>query len=150
VRKIACWALSLLLWMPLLTQSAQMAPAPANRYHVLLEELRCLVCQNESLAESNADLATDLRAEIRGMMKRGASNEQIINFLVARYGDFILYRPPFKPITYLLWLAPFVLAATGLTVLLYKIGQRARREERPLSAQEQNRLRELLCDGNKD
>ncbi|MDQ4146681.1 MAG: cytochrome c-type biogenesis protein CcmH [Pseudomonadota bacterium] len=150
MRKIACWAVSLLLWMPLVIQSAPMAPALANRYHALLEELRCLVCQNESLAESNAALATDLRAVIRGMMKRGASNEQIINFLVLRYGDFILYRPPFKPITYLLWLAPFVLAATGLTVLLYKIGQRASREERPLSAQEQNQLRKLLCDGNKD
>lgn len=150
MRKIACWAVSLLLWMPLVIQSAPMAPALANRYHALLEELRCLVCQNESLAESNAALATDLRAEIRGMMKRGASNKQIINFMVVRYGDFILYRPPFKPITYLLWLAPFVLAATGLTVLLYKIGQRASREERPLSAQEQNQLRKLLCDGNKD
>lgn len=150
MRKTARWAVSLLLWMPLVTQPAQMNPALADRYHALLKELRCLVCQNESLAESNADLAADLRAEIRGMMARGASDKQVIGFLVARYGDFVLYRPPFKPITYLLWFAPFALALMGLAFLIYKIRQRARVGERSLSAQEQNQLRELLRNGNKD
>ncbi len=129
--------------------SAQVAPvdrAYAPRYHALIEELRCLVCQNESLAESDADLAQDLRAEVRQMMERGATDAQIINFLVARYGDFVLYRPPFKPITYLLWIAPFVAVILGLVALIYIICQRDRETDAPLSSQEQSRLSELLDD----
>jgi cytochrome c-type biogenesis protein CcmH len=142
--------LLVLLWMPLCAQSARLDPAMAERYHALLEELRCLVCQNESLNESNADLAQDLRAEIRGMMEEGATDHQIVDFLVARYGDFVLYRPPLKPITYLLWFAPFALAIIGLAALLYRIRQRAGEYEQPLSTQEQARLRELLDERKAD
>jgi cytochrome c-type biogenesis protein CcmH len=150
LRAIARRIVFLLLYMPLFTQSAPMNPATTARYHALLEELRCLVCQNESLAESNADLAEDLRTQIREMMARGASNKQVIHFLVARYGDFVLYRPPFKPNTYLLWLTPFLLGLAGLIALMYRIRLRARYKDVPLSSQEQRRLRELLNGDNRD
>lgn len=147
---IAHW----LLMVPLLTSfcvhAQRIDRAYADRYHELIEELRCLVCQNESLAESNADLAKDLRSEILQMMERGASNEQIIDFLVARYGDFVLYRPPFKPITYVLWVAPFGVAIIGLVTLIYGIRRRGRDADSPLSPQEQSRLSELLDDRPRD
>jgi cytochrome c-type biogenesis protein CcmH len=135
---------------PLYAQVAPVDLAYADRYHALIKELRCLVCQNESLAESNADLARDLRAEVRQMMKRGATNAQIIDFLVARYGDFVLYRPPFKPITYLLWVAPFVAAILSLLALINIIRRRGREADPPLSPQEQSRLSELLDDHRRD
>jgi cytochrome c-type biogenesis protein CcmH len=150
---ISCIPLLLVLLLLLISpyaRSQEIDPAQAERYHALIDELRCLVCQNESLAESNADLAEDLRAEIREMMRQGATDAQIIDFLVARYGDFVLYRPPFKPITYLLWFAPLVLAIAGLAVLGYKIRGRARQHDPPLSAQEQRRLREVLGENNGD
>jgi cytochrome c-type biogenesis protein CcmH len=75
----------------------------------LIEELRCLVCQNQSLADSDAELAHDLRAEVYDMIKAGKSDEEIVTFLVDRYGDFVLYKPPVKPSTWLIWFGPFVL-----------------------------------------
>jgi len=84
-----------------------------ERFTRLIEELRCLVCQNETLADSNADLAKDLKKEIYGMIQNGDTNEEIIDYLVARYGDFILFRPPFKATTYLLWLAPAIFLLIG-------------------------------------
>jgi cytochrome c-type biogenesis protein CcmH len=85
-----------------------------ERFLKLTEELRCLVCQNENLADSNAGLAKDLKKEIHGMIQNGDSNEVIIDYLVARYGDFILFRPPFKATTYFLWLGPFIFLLIGV------------------------------------
>ncbi|HZI88812.1 MAG TPA: cytochrome c-type biogenesis protein, partial [Pyrinomonadaceae bacterium] len=84
-------------------------PELEKRVMNLSKELRCLVCQNETLADSRADLAVDLRNEIRDQMKAGKSDNEIITFLTARYGDFVLYRPPVRPTTYLLWFGPFLL-----------------------------------------
>ncbi len=121
-------------------------PATADRYHVLLEELRCLVCQNESLATSNADLAKDLRREIRQMMARGMSDQEITDYLVARYGDYVLYRPPIKPATYALWFSPLLLLIIALIILGYEMRRRARAmNNAPLTAQEHGRLRRLLA-----
>src|SRR6201988_5533341 len=86
-------------------------PAIEKRLHKLSQELRCLVCQNETLADSQAGLAEDLRREIREQMKAGKSNEEIVNFLRESYGKFILFRPQVTPTTYLLWFGPFVLLA---------------------------------------
>ncbi len=144
---VGCMTLLLTSWVP----SAAMDAAMADRYHTLIEEFRCLVCQNESLAESDADLARDLRTEIREMLADGATDAEITDFLVARYGDFVLYRPPFKPLTYLLWIAPFVLAVAGLAALLFRIRQRANAgEDAPLSPQERRRLHDLLDDRRKE
>lgn len=91
----------------------------------LSRELRCVVCQNEALSESPAELATDMRQEIRGLMKAGKTDQEVIAFLTSRYGDFVLFRPPFKPVTYLLWIGPF--AFLGLGVLIWFIALRGRR-----------------------
>ncbi|TVP77022.1 cytochrome c-type biogenesis protein [Thioalkalivibrio sp.] len=89
-------------------------PVLEARLNELAVDLRCVVCQNESLAESRASLALDLRAEIRGMMRNGLTDEQVLESLVARYGDFVLYRPPVKPLTYALWGGPFVFLLIGI------------------------------------
>lgn len=120
-------------------------PEDQARFDQLSEELRCLVCQNQNLADSNADLAADLRREIYAMIQQGRSNAEIIEFTVARYGDFVLYRPPVKSTTYVLWFGPFLLFLGGILVMLRLIRQRARSAAPPaLSAQERERLRRLL------
>ena len=91
-------------------------PAIEQRMVNLAEDLRCLVCQNESLAGSHAELAEDLRKEIREQMKAGKSDKEVIDYLTNRYGDFVLYRPPFKPVTYLLWLGPLLFLGIGGSV----------------------------------
>jgi len=88
------------------------------------EEMRCLVCQNESLAGSRSDLANDLRREIRILIKEGKSDDQIRSFMVERYGDFVLYRPPVKPVTWLLWIGPFVILGLGIAGLLMYLRRR--------------------------
>ncbi len=115
-----------------------------QRYMSLISQLRCLVCQNESLADSNADLAHDLRVEVYEHMQQGQSDQEVVDFLVARYGDFVLYKPPVKPSTYLLWYGPFVLLALGLILLVKNIRQRGRQSEAALSPEEQARIDALL------
>jgi cytochrome c-type biogenesis protein CcmH len=95
-----------------------------QRLIVISEEMRCLVCQNESLAGSRSDLANDLRREIRILIKEGKTDDQIRDFMVERYGDFVLYRPPMKPITWLLWIGPFVILLAGIIGLLVYLRRR--------------------------
>ena len=125
-------------------------PGAEKRLQHLSEELRCLVCQNQTIADSNAELAQDLRREIRGMIQAGKSDKEIIDFMVVRYGDFVLYRPPVKGITLLLWGGPVALLLLGLFVLLRYLRQRARRmaDDRPLSAAEAGRADALLREGD--
>src|SRR6266498_4056632 len=120
-------------------------PQIAARMKNLTEQLRCLVCQNETLADSRADLAEDLRKEIREQMKQGKSDQEIIAFLTQRYGDFVLYNPPVKATTYLLWFGPFVLLILG-TVVLFRFLKRRREmiQEQPLTADERKRAEEIL------
>jgi cytochrome c-type biogenesis protein CcmH len=120
-------------------------PVLEERVMKLSKELRCLVCQNETLADSRADLAVDLRDQIREQMKAGKSDKEIIAYLTQRYGKFILYNPPIDPTTYLLWFGPFVLLLAGLFLLFRYVKQR--RElivEQPLSADERQRAETLL------
>lgn len=120
-------------------------PELEKRLHALSQELRCLVCQNETLADSRAGLAEDLRREIREQMKAGKSDKEIIAFLTARYGDFVLYRPRVTPTTYLLWFGPFLLLAVGLAVLYRQLKQRrVLITQQPLSAQDRRQVEELL------
>ena len=111
----------------------------------LASELRCLVCQNQTLADSHADLALDLRESIREQMKRGASDKEIVGFMTARYGDFILYRPPLKAATLLLWFGPFILLIGG-TGVLYRYLKRRREliQDQPLTAAERKRAEDIL------
>lgn len=101
-------------------------PAVEARVMHLASVLRCLVCQNQTLADSNAELAVDLRNQLRAQVKAGRSDEQIIDYLVTRYGDFVLYRPPMKATTVLLWVGPFLLLVGGLTALGLTLRRRAR------------------------
>lgn len=118
-------------------------PVERDRYRHLIEELRCLVCQNQNLAESDADLAKDLRQEIYEQIEAGKTNQDIIDYMVARYGDFVLYRPPFKPLTLLLWVGPFVILGGGILVLLLHV-RRRRDQAATASADELARARRLL------
>ncbi len=107
-------------------------------------EMRCLVCQNESLAGSNADLAVDLRNEIYDMMKAGKHKDDVINFMVERYGDFVLYNPPMKPSTYPIWFGPIILLLLGAFLLMRALKKKRQSQETTLSAEEQQRLESLL------
>jgi cytochrome c-type biogenesis protein CcmH len=101
-------------------------PALQARYDALTRELRCTVCQNQTIADSNASLARDLRREVRRLMSEGKTDQEIRDFLTARYTDFVLYKPPVKPQTYLLWAAPFLLLLGGLGGAATVIARRAR------------------------
>ena len=121
-------------------------PVIEQRLANLSKELRCLQCQNQTLADSPAGLAADLRREIRVQMKAGKSDQEIVAFLTQRYGDFILYKPRVTFTTYLLWFGPFVLLLGGLCVLFLYIKQRRDLiTEKPLSADERRRAEELLA-----
>jgi cytochrome c-type biogenesis protein CcmH len=122
-------------------------PVDEARYYELIEELRCVVCQNQSLADSNAELAQDLRSEVRSMVNEGLSKPEIKDFLVQRYGDFVLYKPPLKASTVLLWLGPalFLLIAMIVGGLVIRAQRRARRAPAPtLSAAERDKLQQVL------
>ena len=109
-------------------------------------ELRCLVCQNESLADSRADLAVDLRNQIRDMVRQGRSDQEIMEYMVVRYGDFVRFRPPLKSSTVPLWFGPFVLMLLGGAVLMYTLVRRRRRVNiSPLSRGEQEHIRSLVA-----
>jgi cytochrome c-type biogenesis protein CcmH len=119
-------------------------PAQQERYRALLGKLRCLVCQNESLASSDADLAKDLRDEVYQQVRTGKPNEAIIDYLTERYGDFVLYQPPVKPTTYLLWFGPFVLLLVGAGVGVAVVRRRARAPSAEPSPADRARAAELL------
>ncbi len=119
-------------------------PEDEARYQTLTEELRCLVCQNQNLADSNAELAQDLRRQTYEMVQAGKSNEEIVDFMVERYGDFVLYRPPFRTTTLLLWLGPFLILGVGVIILLNFIRRRAKEQPTRLSPDEIARAEHLL------
>ena len=118
-----------------------------RRAAALERELRCLVCQNQTIAESNAPLAVDLRNQIREQLAAGKSETQVLDFMVERYGDFVLYRPPFKWTTLLLWLGPALLVAAGCVVLVRQLRARRRREQPALTPEERARVERLLLRG---
>jgi cytochrome c-type biogenesis protein CcmH len=123
--------------------NAPMSAAVQARWDHIAAELRCLVCQNESLASSNAELALDLRRELRGLIEQGQSDADIRSFLVSRYGDFVLYKPEVKPVTWLLWFGPFVLLL-GALVLALRLMRRTPGAPTPLTDSERARVRQLL------
>lgn len=136
-------ALALLLGLFVAIAQAQTVPAGAEdqvRILRLSEKLRCLVCQNQSLADSNAELATDLRRELREQVQAGRSDEQIFEFMVQRYGDFVLYQPPFKASTVLLWVGPFALLTLALIVLVRMLRRRSTVREDTEPGEEEKKL----------
>lgn len=122
-------------------------PVVEQRLNHIATELRCLVCQNESLAGSQADLAKDLRREVRGLIKDGKSDQEVKDFLVSRYGDFVLYRPQIKPSTYFLWAGPFILLIVAIALLMNFLRKRNQQiKDVPLSDEERQRAEKLLKD----
>ena len=120
-------------------------PVLEKRMIGLAENLRCLVCQNESLASSHAELAEDLRREVREQMQKGMSDQEIINYLVSRYGDFVLYDPPVKKATLVLWYGPFALLLAGAGMLFYQLRKhKSQVPEAELSAEDAQRAASLL------
>ena len=118
--------------------------AKQREFRDLIEEIRCLVCQNESLAGSQADLAQDLRMEIYKMLQSGQTREEVVEFLVSRYGDFVLYEPPLRPSTYLIWFGPAVLVAIGSLILFSTLRSKRKAQEQDLSDDDRHRLDALL------
>lgn len=119
-----------------------------QRYHDLIEELRCLVCQNQSIADSDADLAADLRRIVYEMLERGESDEAITAYMTERYGSFVLYRPPLTPSTLALWAGPVLFAILGGAILFATLKRRrARGGARDLSAAERERVAHLIDGG---
>ena len=119
-------------------------PVIEQRLVKLAEDLRCLVCQNESLAGSHAELAEDLRREIREQMKAGKSDKEVIAYLTERYGDFVLYRPPFKPVTWLLWLGPVLFLGIGGGAWYMTMRRRRDMQAVPVDAQKLAAAAQLL------
>ena len=141
----ACW---LAVITPVMAGEAKPMsndPVLEARVMVIAEELRCLVCQNETIAASHADLAVDLRSQIRIKLSQGQSNQQILDFMVARYGDFLLYRPPLKASTVLLWVGPFALLLLAGGVLAFNIRRhRGTANSSSMTEAEQRRAQQLL------
>ena len=147
------WLLVIMLLIPGLAAAEEARPLADNplveaRLKTLAVELRCLVCQNQTLADSHAPLAEDLRREVREMIAKDMSDKEIIDFLVQRYGDFVLYRPPWKASTTLLWLGPFLLLIAGATGLVFALRRRQKKlADVTLSEEEHNRVAQLLSEG---
>jgi len=120
-------------------------PEIHNRVMGVSEELRCLVCQGQSLGDSNSEFAVDMRAQIQEMMEGGMSDRQVVEFMVERYGDYVRYRPPFKASTLLLWFGPFILLAVGVAVLYTNVLRRGKQaDEAPLTEEQQRHAAALL------
>lgn len=148
MRKLLSLLLGLVLAASVFAKEAPTAaadPVLEQRTMALAEELRCLVCQNQTIADSHAELAIDLKNQIREKLKAGESEEKIKEYMVARYGDFVLYRPPVKATTAPLWFGPFALLVAALAGLFYYLLRRRRSTPvQPLSEAEQARMRILL------
>lgn len=149
-------ALLALSWMALAAPALAVQPSEMladprleARAREISKELRCLVCQNQSIDDSNADLAHDLRVLVRERLTAGDSDEQVVKYIVARYGQFVLLKPPVEPTTYLLWFSPaFILLFGALGIVLYlRRHKTATAEATPLSATEEARLKRILEEG---
>lgn len=152
---LRCWVCGLALLAACAATAKEAPPTAADpvleaRVMDIAEELRCLVCQNETIAASHADLAVDLRKQIAVKLQAGQSKQEIVDFMVARYGDFVLYRPALNARTLLLWFGPFVLLLVAVSVLAINIRRRRRgADANDWTADQAQRARALLNEGEK-
>ena len=149
---VACWLLLSGL-APLQAKEAVLSaedPVLEKRLIHISEELRCMVCQNESLASSRAELANDLREEVRKLIREDKSDSQIKEYLVTRYGDFVLYKPEVKPLTWVLWFGPFLLLVLAIMGMAYYLRQRqgAQKASPVLSDEDRRKVQEILKSGD--
>lgn len=136
----------LLLMVVAAVPAAELTPTQQARYDALTHELRCLVCQNETIADSHAELADDLRKQVHAQVAAGKSDAEIKRYMTDRYGDFVLYRPPFKPLTWLLWAGPFAVLLIALLVAV-RFARSRRKGEAPIL---DNEALVRLIDGEQD
>ncbi len=139
----------ILLMNPLTAvEPVDVLPEYEKRYHDLLSELRCLVCQNQTIEESDSELAHDLRVEVNKLLNNGATDSEVIEFMATRYGDFVLYKPLVKPKTYLLWFGPFIFLAIVLCLVLIFVRKQTSSDnvKNKLSNDEQQKLDSILKD----
>lgn len=122
-------------------------PEQEQAYQSLINELRCLVCQNQTIADSNADLAKDLRRQVYEMLQQGKSRQDVVNFMTERYGDFVMYKPAFKLKTFLLWLGPVLFLFAGLAVV-WTLRAKGAGADKALSAAEREKLKKILEQGD--
>lgn len=147
MRKLILALLLFVIVMPVFADQAEPTEDPAieERFKQLTLELRCLKCQNQTIYDSKAGLADDLRRQIREQIYAGKSDSEIVDYLVARYGDFVRYRPSFGGANLMLWVGPFILLVIGITMLIIQIRKRrAMTEEAPLSADDEKRVQSLI------
>jgi cytochrome c-type biogenesis protein CcmH len=123
-------------------------PQQQKAYEVIISELRCLVCQNQTIADSNAELAGDLRRQVFEMLQQGKSKDEIVKFMTDRYGDFVLYNPPLKAKTALLWLGPIAFLITGFVMISWVIRRKKKAGPAPLDKDKQELIRHLLDEGD--
>lgn len=144
---------ALLLILPVMAQAKEAAPMSADPkmeklVNEISSELRCLVCQNQTIADSHAELAVDLKNQVRTMVAKGQTQDEILDYMVKRYGDFVRYRPPIKPTTYLLWGGPLILLIAGFLILIINLKKRKSAiADAPLSEEEHTRINSLLQTG---
>lgn len=119
-------------------------PEQQKSYELIISELRCLVCQNQTIADSNAELADDLRRQVAEMLQQGKTKAEIINFMTDRYGDFVLYNPPFKPLTSLLWLGPLIFLIVGFVTVFWIIKRKNQSVILPIAEEKKEKIRRLL------
>ncbi|MGR8942215.1 MAG: cytochrome c-type biogenesis protein [Gammaproteobacteria bacterium] len=124
-------------------------PEQQEAYESLTSELRCLVCQNQTIADSNADLAADLRRQVYEMLQQGQSKEEVLKFMTERYGDFVLYNPPFKAKTVLLWFGPVLFFLIGVIFVILLIRRKQTRLQPELSDEQRRKIRRLLDEGDR-
>ncbi|SES62475.1 cytochrome c-type biogenesis protein [Thalassotalea agarivorans] len=115
-----------------------------KRYQSLVKELRCPKCQNQNLADSNSEIAIDLRQQVYDMLQQGRSDQEIVQFMVERYGEFVLYRPKISPLTYVLWFGPIVLVIVGFIALILILRKKPEKKAKTLTAEQQQKLEDLL------
>ena len=125
-------------------------PEQQKAYETIISELRCLVCQNQTIADSNAELAADLRRQVYEMLQQGKSKDDVLQFMTERYGDFVLYNPPFKAKTGLLWLGPLFFLITGLVMIIWFIRRKKQAPVTAIDKDKQEKIRRLLDSKNGD
>ena len=151
LRSFSMSIFALLLCLPMLAQAKVETyvfdtPAQEESYKKLTAELRCLVCQNQNLADSNAELALDMRRKTYEMVSAGKSEKEIVDFMVTRYGDFVMYRPPLKSTTMFLWFGPMILLAVAAVIVIVFIRKQKQQTVEEISEQQQQRAHSLLDD----
>ena len=121
-------------------------PQMEQDYNVLVAELRCLVCQNQNLADSNAELAQDMRLKVYKLLSEGNTRDEVVDYMVTRYGDFVMYRPPVKPSTFLLWFGPLIFFVIAAIVVISYVRRKKVDEENVVDSQQQKKAHSLLDD----